>query len=206
MQNRFVAGVHGAEDSHRTDDRNGGRGMSLVDQRPRARVTADLQHEIEQFLYDEAALLDAHRYDEWIALVADDMRYWMPVRANRLRREAEQEIAGPDDAAFFDETKAQLEQRLRRLETGMAWAEDPLSRTRHLVSNVRIFPDGDDELEVECAFLLYRTRLEREMDLFVGKRTDRLRRADTEAGWVIARRTIILDQSTLLSKNLSTFF
>lgn len=179
--------------------------MSVVEQGRRVRVSADVQHEIEQFLYDEAALLDAHRYDDWIALFADDVRYWMPVRSNRLCREADREVAGPRDAAFFDETKEHLLQRIRRLETGMAWAEDPLSRTRHLVTNVRIFPHSDDELEVECAFLCYRTRLERDMDLFVGRRTDVLRRAGTEAGWLIATRTLLLDQSTLLAKNLSTF-
>jgi 3-phenylpropionate/cinnamic acid dioxygenase small subunit len=180
--------------------------MAVAEQGGRVRVGTDLQHEIEQFLYDEAALLDEHRYDEWLALFTDDARYWMPVRANRLRREATKEVSGPRDAAFFDETKAHLQQRIQRLETGMAWAEDPLSRTRHLVTNVRIFPQAETgDLEVQCAFLCYRTRLEREEDLFVGRRTDRLRSADTEAGWQIAARTILLDQSTLLAKNLSTF-
>ena len=75
------------------------------------------------------------------------------------------------------------------------------------MTNLRVYPTDDpNEYDVETSFLLYRTRLEREMDLFVGKRFDRLRRADNPYGWQIAKRKIILDQSTLLAKNLSSFF
>ena len=167
----------------------------------------ELYYDIEQFMLDEADLLDERRYEEWLELMADDVHYWMPTRANRLARELDREISAPDEAAFFDETKEHLQQRLVRLQTGMAWAEDPPSRTRHLVTNLRVSATDDpNELDVETSFLLYRTRLEREMDLFVGKRFDRLRRAENAYGWQIARRKIILDQSTLLAKNLSSFF
>jgi 3-phenylpropionate/cinnamic acid dioxygenase small subunit len=96
--------------------------------------------------------------------------------------------------------------RIRRLNTGMAWAEDPPSRTRHMVSNVVIRPRGNDEYEVDCYYLLYRSRLEREVETFVGMRHDVLRRAGNAAGFLIARRTIILDQTILLARNLSFFF
>lgn len=170
-------------------------------------VTFELQHEVEQFLYAEADLLDDRLFDEWFALLADDIHYWMPVRANRLARELDREFSAAGEAAFFDENKAHLEQRVQRLHTGMAWAEDPPSRTRHFVTNVRISPRATDgELDVTSNFILYRTRLEREMDLFAGKRIDVLRRVDSAFGWQIAKRTILLDQSTLLAKNLSSFF
>lgn len=170
-------------------------------------VTFELQHEVEQFLYAEADLLDDRLFDEWLALLADDIHYWMPVRANRLARELDREFSAAGEAAFFDENKAHLEQRVQRLHTGMAWAEDPPSRTRHFVTNVRISPRATDgELDVTSNFILYRTRLEREMDLFAGKRIDVLRRVDSAFGWQIAKRTILLDQSTLLAKNLSSFF
>ncbi len=96
--------------------------------------------------------------------------------------------------------------RIRRLNTGMAWAEDPPSRTRHLVSNVVIRPKSNDEYEVDCYYLLYRSRLEREVETFVGMRHDLLRRANNSPGFMIARRTIILDQTILLARNLSFFF
>jgi len=52
-----------------------------------------LQHfEVERFYYDEAALLDAHRYDEWLALFSDDARYFMPIRRTRTQREVDKEF------------------------------------------------------------------------------------------------------------------
>ena len=174
---------------------------------PTPLVDPALQQAIEQFLYYEARLLDDRCFDEWYELLANDIHYFMPTRYNRLKREAEHEFSGPDEAALFDEDKVSLAQRIRRLHTGMAWAEDPPSRTRHLVSNVMIRPTSPaGEYAVDCYYLLYRSRLEREVETFVGMRHDVLRRADTEAGWQIARRTIILDQATLLARNLSFFF
>jgi 3-phenylpropionate/cinnamic acid dioxygenase small subunit len=174
---------------------------------PTPLVEPALQQAIEQFLYYEARLLDDRRLDEWYELLADDIHYFMPTRYNWLKREADREFSGPHEAALFDEDKVSLGQRIRRLHTGMAWAEDPPSRTRHLVSNVMIRPSSTSgEYEVDCYYLLYRSRLEREVEVFVGMRHDLLRRTDTSAGWQIARRTIILDQATLLARNLSFFF
>ena len=170
------------------------------------RVTPELQQEIEQFLYHEARILDDRDYEQWFALLADDLHYFMPTRYNRLRRESNKEFSGPDEAAFFDEDKASIAMRIRRLNTGMAWAEDPPSRTRHLVSNVTIHPRDNGEYEVDCYYLLYRSRLEREVETFVGMRHDVLRRADNTAGFQISKRTIVLDQATLMARNLSFFF
>ncbi len=170
------------------------------------RVTPVLQQEIEQFLDHESRVLDERRYEEWYELLADDIRYFMPTRYNRLRREADKEFSAPDEAAFFDEDKQSIAMRIRRLNTGMAWAEDPPSRTRHMVSNVVIRPAANGEYEVECYYLLYRSRLEREVEMFVGMRHDVLRRAANPAGFQVARRTIILDQTVLMARNLSFFF
>jgi 3-phenylpropionate/cinnamic acid dioxygenase small subunit len=107
--------------------------------------------------------------------------------------------------ALLDETKESLSRRIARLDTGMAWAEDPPSRTRHLITNIEVETGSTDaELTVYSNFLVYRTRGETEQDLFVGRREDTLR---TVAGiWKIARRKIILDQNVLLPKNVSIFF
>jgi biphenyl 2,3-dioxygenase beta subunit len=170
-------------------------------------VPVELQNEIQQFLYDEADLMDAWKIDEWFALMAEDIHYWAPTRQNRLQRELSQEIAGPRGSAYFDEDHALLSQRIQRLHTGMAWAEDPPSRIRHLICNVRVYPtESPDEFNVESSFYVFRTRLEREMDRFVGKRYDVLRRTDNEYGWQIAKRKIVLDMATLLAKNISIFF
>lgn len=170
------------------------------------RVSPELQQEIEQFLYRESRILDERKFEEWYELLADDLHYFMPTRYNRLKREANKEFSGPTEAAFFDEDKKSIAQRIRRLNTGMAWAEDPPSRTRHMVSNVVIHPRGNGEYEVDCYYLLYRSRLEREVEFFVGMRHDTLRRTSNPAGFQVARRTIILDQTVLLARNLSFFF
>jgi len=161
---------------------------------------ADLgRDEIEDFLYHEAELLDERRFREWLELFADDGHYWMPVRENRL--------TNPDEAAqensYFDDTKATLGLRVERLYTGTAWAELPPSRTRHLISNVRIKRQSDSEIEVQSNFLVYRTRLEHDRDIFVGTRADVLRRIDGRLK--IARRTVVLDEAVLGAKNIRVF-
>lgn len=165
-----------------------------------------LHHEIEQFLFHEARLLDLRKFDEWFELLADDIRYVMPTRYNRLKREADHEFSAPDEAALFDEDKQSIAMRIRRLHTGMAWAEDPPSRTRHMVSNVMVRQVAPSEYEVECYYLLYRSRLEREVEMFVGMRRDVIRRSESPVGWQIARRFIVLDQTTVMARNLSFFF
>lgn len=174
---------------------------------PLPAVGLQLQHEIEQFYYREAQLLDHREYEAWFALLEDDIRYFMPLRTNRTLREANQEYSGDHDFAHFDETKESMFGRIRKVTSEMGWAENPPSRTRHLISNVIVKESSEaNTYEVSSAFLLYRNRLERQVDIFAGERRDVLRRADNHAGFKIARRTILLDQSTLLSNNLSMFF
>ncbi|RNM12100.1 3-phenylpropionate/cinnamic acid dioxygenase subunit beta [Nocardioides pocheonensis] len=168
--------------------------------------------EVQQFYYREAELLDDGRYADWLTLLADDLDYWMPTRTNRLRRQQALATAARGEAAFYDESKESLAWRIRRFDSGMAWAEDPPSRTRHLVTNVvarHVDPDDNagfaaDDLAVRSAFIVYRNRLEREENIFAGSRDDILRRSDE--GFQVARRVILLDQNVLLSKNISTFF
>jgi 3-phenylpropionate/cinnamic acid dioxygenase small subunit len=170
-------------------------------------VDRDLQFELEQMLFVEADLLDEWRFEEWIALMAADIRYWMPTRSNRLLRERAKEVAGDDEAAYFDETLEHLEQRLYRLRTGMAWSEEPPTRTRHLVTNARIRPTAEPaEYRVQASFLCYANRQERDVTIFAGRRTDVWRRAPERAyGWELSFRKILLDQATLLAKGISIF-
>jgi 3-phenylpropionate/cinnamic acid dioxygenase small subunit len=164
-----------------------------------------LQHEIEQFYYWEADLLDSRRYDEWLDLLADECEYWMPVRSTRVRGDEEHEFAKPGEGAFFDDEKAHMVSRVEKLYTGFAWAEDPPSRTRHFVGNVRILEQpADATVRVASNFLVYRTRLAKDEDEWVGRREDTLRKVDGR--WKIAKRHIFLDQVVLTSKNLSVFF
>jgi biphenyl 2,3-dioxygenase beta subunit len=165
---------------------------------------AQLQYQVEQFLYEEAALLDARRYRDWLGLIADDIHYWMPIRRTVTLSDIEREFTKPGDMAFFDDDRELLEMRVKKLEAGSAWSEDPPSRSRHFVSNVRILKARGDEITLEAAFHLYRTRLNTEVDSWVGRRTDVLRRHDES--FRIARRHIFLDQTLIRSTNMSTLF
>ena len=163
-----------------------------------------LQFELEQFYYEEAAMLDERRYSDWLELLADDIHYWMPIRRTRTADELDKEFTAPGAMAFFDDDKALLEARVRKLESGYAWSEDPPSRTRHFVSNVRVTAIDGDEITVEANAHLYRSRLDSEEDTWIGLRRDVLRRVNDS--FRITKRHIFLDQTIILSRNLSSFF
>ena len=169
-----------------------------------------LTQEIAEFFYAEAELLDERRHDEWLDLLAEDIRYWMPMRRNIKYGDTAREFTREgEDICWFDEGKETLTRRVRQIQTGIHWAEEPQSRIAHLVSNVQLLeatPDvnAPQEVTAKCRFLIYRNRVETETALLVGKREDTLRRLDDS--WLIARRKIILDQNVLMTKNLTFFF
>lgn len=172
-----------------------------------AKVGVELQHEIEQFYYREAAALDRREFDTWLTMLDEDLRYFMPLRRNRMKRFDSTEFSADDEFASFDDNYTMMKGRIRKLGTEVSWSENPGSKTRHLVSNVMIsIGEEPDTYEVESAFITYRNRAERQVDIWAGERRDVIRRADTPFGFRIARRTILLDQSTLLANNLSIFF
>ncbi len=165
-----------------------------------------LKEEIEEFLYREADLLDRRRASEWLGLLADDLHYFMPMRRNVPFGEhaARENTRAGEDISWFDEDKWTLSKRVDQIMTGIHWAEEPLSRVCHFVTNIRLLAVRENEVEVGSRFLIYQNRVETETYLFAGKRTDLLRRVGE--GWQIARREITLDQSVLMAKNLTVFF
>ena len=168
-------------------------------------MDSDLRRQIEDFLYLEAELLDERRLREWLELFTDDAHYWMPIRHNTLGRpeELSEELSKPGEGYYFNDNKETLRMRVERLYSKTAWAEMPPSRTRHLISNIRVKKDDGAEIEVHSNFIVYRTRMEKDQDIFVGTRRDILRRVNADLK--IARRTIILDQAVLGAKNISIF-
>jgi phthalate 3,4-dioxygenase beta subunit len=163
---------------------------------------SDPEHQAaHQFLVEEAALLDAADYAAWLNLLCEDIRYVMPVRVTTARGAGFDALA---DMGHFDENLYSLRKRVQRLATDHAWTEDPPSRTRHFVSNVRTFAGGGSGLRVESSLLLFRSRGDtRPPDLLSAGRTDILRRADD--GYRLARREIIVDESVLRTQNLAVF-
>ena len=165
-----------------------------------------LREEIEQFYFHEAALLDERRFDEWINLIADDIHYHMPIRRNvKFGEQARENTSSLSEISWFDEGKRTLAGRVRQINTGIHWCEEPFSRIRHIISNVRVTEVNGDEINVASNFFVWQNRLRDEVNLFVGAREDILRR-DEETQWKIAKRLILLDQNVLLAKVITTFF
>lgn len=134
--------------------------------------------------------------------LTEDVRYLMPVRVTTARG------AGFDTSpgmAHFDEDKYALRQRVARFATEHAWTEDPPSRLRHFITNVRTFPTDDDtHLAVQSAELLFRSRGDvNESALLSCGRNDLLRWCEDR--WKLARRTITADESVLRMQNLAVF-
>ncbi|GAB3745140.1 3-phenylpropionate/cinnamic acid dioxygenase subunit beta [Nocardiopsis nanhaiensis] len=164
---------------------------------------SDERHlQTHQWLVDEAYLLDEQRYETWLDLLTEDIHYLMPVRVTTALG------AGFDTApgmAHFDEDKYSLSRRVARFATEHAWTEDPPSRLRHHLSNVRTFAtDNPDELVADSAVLLFRSRGDTLGPAVLSAgREDLLRRS--ESGWLLARRTIAADESVLRTQNLAVF-
>jgi biphenyl 2,3-dioxygenase beta subunit len=164
----------------------------------------ETQLRVQNFLFMEAELLDGRRFREWLELLTDDIDYKCPARQTLYSDAPDAGISSsPLEIFYFDEIKETLEARVAKLETNTAWAEVPPSRTRRLITNVRIKRDVGDEIEVHSAFYIYKSRLETSEDVYIGERRDLLRR-DSD-GFKIARRLIILDQAVLLVRNISIF-
>lgn len=169
------------------------------------RADVHLQHAVEQFLYDEAAHLDNHRYHDWLEHFGEDVRYWAPTRMTRTYRERDIEISASDEGSFIDDDFHFLQGRVRRLTSGMSWSEEPPSRTRRLLNNIRVSHREDGDLDVACNFYVYRSRLERHQDWFVGERFDVLRHHTGTVPFKVRERRIVLDQTTILAPSISIF-
>jgi 3-phenylpropionate/cinnamic acid dioxygenase small subunit len=168
-----------------------------------------LMREIEDFFHKEADLLDEREYDKWLDLFTEDVVYWMPMRKNVSYANRGNDITAEDDVAWFHDDKETLTKRVRQIQTGLHWADEPISRVSHVITNIRLAEpistlDEGAQTTTTCRFIVYRNRLESETDLLVGRREDTLTRAHGELK--ISRRQIILDQSVLLAKNLTMFF
>jgi 3-phenylpropionate/cinnamic acid dioxygenase small subunit len=173
---------------------------------PTKAIDVDLLKEVEQFLYHEAELLDARRFDDWLELLADDIQYVMPMSRTVSAEARGSEIThARREVCWFDDDKTALAQRVRQINTGEHWAEEPASRVCRLITNVQIDAPSASAVTARDRFLVYQNRLETDQTFFVGRRESLLRRLD-ERGLQIATRTIWLSQSVLLAQNLSIFF
>src|SRR5438270_11166417 len=143
--------------------------------------------EIEAFLILEAALLDEWRLEEWLTLMAPDARYLVPP------------LDAPDadhrDTLFLiADDRRTLASRVRQLLSGITWAENPRSRTRRLVTNVRLLGVADGAARTTANFAVWRFQHD-QTDVYVGRYLHVLVRGP--AGLLFRERRAILDLETL---------
>jgi p-cumate 2,3-dioxygenase subunit beta len=126
---------------------------------------------VEDFLFQEAALLDAWRLDDWLALLTDDARYLVPPNDTPNGQPADTLFTIADDIH-------RIRERVKRLKDRNAHAEFPHSRTRRMLSNVRIIAREHDAVTVESNFVVYRFRRDADVREFVGHYRHQMRVAD----------------------------
>jgi 3-phenylpropionate/cinnamic acid dioxygenase small subunit len=164
------------------------------------------QQEVQDFLFKEARYLDERKLTEWLDFFAEDVHYFMPIRRNIKFGDWDLEFSDPErEISYFDEGKDILEGRVRQINTGVHWAEEPVSRFEHLITNVEIVGVEGNEVQVNSKFFVYQNRLADEVQMFAGRRYDLLRR-DPETEFKIVKRKIYLAQNVLLPKVINTFF
>jgi len=161
-----------------------------------------LWHRVNQFYNQEARALDEEDYATWFSMLAEDIHYWMPARESLFRKDEESDTVNKMN--HYNESLQSLQLRVARLHSGAAWAEDPRTRYRHIITNVEVeLGDEEGEVNVRSNTIVYRNRLEREEYWLLAKREDILR--DTGDSFNVAKRKITPDFSCLLSKNLNVF-
>jgi 3-phenylpropionate/cinnamic acid dioxygenase small subunit len=165
---------------------------------------SDQYNQVVEFLYDEAALLDQMQYHDWLKLLAEDLSYTAPLRITRQGQQRDRTVIRTTQ--HYDEDYNSIKHRVERLDTKSAWAEDPPSRTRRFVSNVRVWEASvPGEFAVESYLLLTRSRQEQpELVKISAVRYDTLR-SIAGGGFKLARRETILDQGVLGMLNIALF-
>jgi 3-phenylpropionate/cinnamic acid dioxygenase small subunit len=158
--------------------------------------------DIRQFLDYEAELLDdPRRIRAWFVLLTDDFVYEVPSRVQRDSQSSEPIF--PRESLQIYEDKISIERRVRRLESGVAWGEDPPALLRRVVGGVRASPKSESDFEVRSAFLLYHNRRTIDGDIIAGQRIDTVRL--NNARFFLAHRVVLLDHIVIPTPNI-TFF
>jgi 3-phenylpropionate/cinnamic acid dioxygenase small subunit len=153
------------------------------------------------FLYREAELLDDRRLSDWLTLLSNDIDYRIPTRVTQERSAASEFST---TSFHLHESFGSLRARVKRFETDFAYVEDPPTRTRRMISNVRLAEGpAADGLAVRSNFLLVRVKRDDPAQLLSGERHDVLRFEGPDLK--LARRVVLLDHSALPMENLAVF-
>lgn len=162
-----------------------------------------LSKRVESWLLIEAEMLDDQREREWLeTMVSKDLVYQLPLRITVERKLGKGFVEG---AYHLDENWGSLNNKLSQSETGHSWAEDPPSRTRHFVTNIRVGQMRDGQVDVRSNLMLYRSRQDEIVpQIFSGERHDVL--GESDGAFQLRRRVIYLDTTAIVSHNLAIIF
>ena len=166
-------------------------------------VTDRDYREVVEFLYDEAEILDARRYEEWLALLVEDIRYRMTYP---LHEEGKTAASHARTAPIFDETASSLQIRVQQMgQPSLTIAENPPTVTRRFVTNIRVRKGYESSrYRVTSHVLLCRFRFTQPQPQFLSaRREDVIERGS--AGLRLRERTIRLDEAVIQGTNLSFF-
>jgi benzoate/toluate 1,2-dioxygenase beta subunit len=147
--------------------------------------TADavrLRAAVEALLFREAALLDAREFSAWLELFADECLYWIPSNTDELDPSRHVSIV-------YDE-HPQLKERVWRLQSGLAYAQEPQSRSAHLVGNVEILAADGEAIDAESVFVVTEFRRDKQF-VHAGRYHHRLRRQGEDLRIVMKKVALI---------------
>lgn len=149
--------------------------------------------EVEQLLFQEARLLDQRDFDAWLDMLSDDFIYWVPCGFGERDPDRRVSIAYDD--------RNRMEERVWRLQSGLAHSQLPPSRTQHLISNIEVHPDENGRLKVFSALLLAEVR--NDVQTLYAGRSEHVLQPREQAGWLIAHKTVLLLNSDSALGDLS---
>jgi len=169
----------------------------------RVPLGSEVYNRILETLYDEAAALDERRFDDWVAMLGEDLIYTAPIRLTRTGPNRDRDVMRT--MMHFDDNYASILMRTGRLAKS-AWAEDPPSRCRRFITNVRMAEcEAPDQYEVVSYLYVERSRGDNwHNETVTAERRDIWRAID--GGYKLSKREIICDQSTLSMSNFAIFF
>ncbi len=162
----------------------------------------ELYHEVCQFLFLEARLLDEQRSDEWYELLSTDIHYWVPARRSRYIRDAA--AVRKIDTDHFDDDYESLGFRIQRMSKAGVSSLDPRPRETRTISNIEVLPMPEpDAFTVHSVVVLSRNRLLDRDEGISARREDVLRRY-RGGGFKLAARKALITQNTILMANMSS--
>jgi ethylbenzene dioxygenase beta subunit len=158
---------------------------------------------LQRQLYQEARLLSSEQYDDWLAMVSEDIHYAMEMPQRRFREDKGHRV--PDKTPIFNDDMTALLMRVGRFKTGFVWSENPINSIRHIVSNVEVFEtEIAGQYKVYSVIEVHRSRLDAERKRLTAGRQDIWQQ--TATGYQLLKRNAVLDDGVVLDSNINFFF